>query len=69
MARVQWPAIKPDIGTETTRLDEPLRAVVTWLAERLERAEPEFVDVAAMRLDVIADCRRRDDAAIHAILT
>jgi hypothetical protein len=27
------------------------------------------VKVAAMWLDVIADCRRRDDAALRAILT
>jgi hypothetical protein len=66
MTRVQRPPIKADIGAETARLDEPLRRVVTWLAERLERAEPEFVDVAAMWLDVIADGRRRDDAALEA---
>jgi hypothetical protein len=28
--------------------------------------EPEFVDVAVMWLDVIADCRRLDDAAFEA---
>jgi hypothetical protein len=64
MARVQRPPIKADVRPETVQLDEPLRAVVTGLAERLERAEPEFIDVAAMWLDVIANCRRRDDAAL-----
>jgi hypothetical protein len=39
---------------------------MTALAEAHERAEPEFVDVAVMRLDVIADCRRLDEAALEA---
>jgi hypothetical protein len=49
-------------------LDEPLRGVVLALAEALERTEPELVDVAVMWLDVIADFRRLDDAALCAIL-
>src|SRR5262245_60118939 len=55
MARVQRPAIQANIGAETARLDEPLRGVVATLAQALKRAEPEFVDVAAMCLDVITD--------------
>jgi hypothetical protein len=39
---------------------------VASLAERLERAEPEFVDVAAMCLDVITDLSRHYDAAFEA---
>jgi hypothetical protein len=66
MARVQRPAIQADIGAETARLDEPLRTVVASLAERLERAESEFVDVAATCLDVITDLSRRYDAALEA---
>jgi hypothetical protein len=66
MARAQRPPIQADIGAETARLDEPLRTVVASLAERLERAEPEFVDVAAMCLDVITDLSRRYDAALEA---
>jgi len=66
MPRVQRPAIQADIGAKTARLDEPLRTVVASLAERLERAEPEFVDVAAMCLDVITDLSRRYDAALEA---
>jgi hypothetical protein len=65
MARAQRPAIQADIGMETACLDEALRTVVTRLAERLERAEPEFVDIAVMWLDVIADFRRRDDTALE----
>ena len=65
MARVQRPPIKADIGTETPPLHEPLRTVVTSLAERLERAEPELVDVTVMWLDVVADFRRRDDTALE----
>ena len=30
------------------------------------RTEPEFIDVAVMWLDVIADFRRRDDAELEA---
>jgi len=66
MVRVQRHAIKADIGAETVRLDKPLSAVVATLAEALERTKPEFVDVAVMRLDVIADCRRLDEAALEA---
>ena len=65
MARVQRPAIQADIGAETACLHEPLRTVVTPLAERLERAEPELVDVAVMWLNVIADFRCRDDTALE----
>jgi hypothetical protein len=66
MTRVQGPPIQTDIGGETARLDEPLGTVVATLAQALERAEPEFVDVAVMRLDVVADFRRRDDSALQA---
>src|SRR5260370_36775059 len=57
MPRVQRPPIQADIGAETVRHDESLRCVMTLLAKALQRAEPEFVGVA-MRLNVIADCRR-----------
>ena len=65
MIRVERPSIKTDIGAETVSLDEPLRGVVAALAETLERTKPESVDVAVMRLDVIADFRRRDDTALQ----
>jgi len=40
---------------------------VAPLAQALKRAEPEFVDIATVRLDVIAGCRS-DDAALQAEL-
>src|SRR5215472_14729058 len=66
MARVQRPPIEANIGAETARLNEPLRRDVASLAQALERTQPEFVDVAVMWLDVIADFCRRDDAAFEA---
>jgi hypothetical protein len=68
MARIQRPAIETNIRPKPARLDQPLCGIVATLAERLEGPEPEFVDVAMMRLDVIADLRRRDDAALEAEL-
>jgi hypothetical protein len=65
MPRVQRPPIQADIGAETVQLNEPLHAVVAALAQALERTEPELVDVAVMRLNVITDFRRRDDAALE----
>ena len=47
-------------------LGEPLAGIVATFAEAHERAEPKFVHVAMMRLDVIADCRSLDDAALEA---
>jgi hypothetical protein len=49
-------------------LDNPLRRIVISLAQALKRAQPELVDVALVRFDVIADFRRRDDAALQAEL-
>jgi hypothetical protein len=69
MARVQRPPVQANVGAEAVDLDEPLRRVVTVLAERLKRAKPELVDIAMMWLDVVADCRWRDDGALQAIFT
>jgi hypothetical protein len=41
---------------------------VAPLAQALKRAEPEFLDIATVRLDVIADGGRSDDAALQAEL-
>jgi hypothetical protein len=68
MPRIDRPPIKANIGAETACLDKPLGTVVATLAQALKRAEPEFVDIAVMWLDVIADFRRLDDAALCAIL-
>ena len=64
MAGVQRPAIEADIRAKPAHLDKPLPGVVATFAEAHERAEPEFIDVAVMRLNVIADCRRLDDAPL-----
>jgi hypothetical protein len=67
MARVERPAIEAHIGAKPTDLDKPLRGVAATFAEAHERTEPEFVGVAVMRLNVIADCRRLDDAGGEAL--
>ena len=61
--RVERPAVEPDVGAVAAPLDKALRAIVTMLAERLERTEPELVDIAMVRLDMVADRRGHDDAA------
>jgi hypothetical protein len=68
MAQVERQPVKANIRTIATRLDEALRAVMTLVAQALKRAKPELVDVAVMWLDVIANRRCRDDAALQAIL-
>jgi hypothetical protein len=67
MARVQRPPVQADVRAKPAQFDEPLRGVVTPLAQAHERPEPELVDVAMMLLDVIANRRRRDDGALQAI--
>ena len=57
MPLVERQAIQADIRAEAVQFDKPLRAVMTLLAQALKRAKPEFIDVAVMWLDVIADCR------------
>jgi len=68
MARVQRPSIQTDIGTKTVDLGKPFPGIVATFAEAHEGAEPELVDVAPMRLNVIADRRRHEDAALEAKL-
>src|SRR5262245_34762541 len=68
MARVDRQRVKDNIRTEAPRLAEPLRGVVAMLAQAHEWPEPKLVDVAMMRLDVIADFCGRDDAALQTIL-
>jgi hypothetical protein len=67
MARVHRPPINTDILAEAMQFDEPLRAVMTLLTQALKRTKPELIDVAMMRLDVIADRRRGDGATLQAI--
>jgi hypothetical protein len=66
MARVERPAIQAHIRAKTADLDEPLPGVVTTFAETHKRTEPEFINVTAVRLNMVADCRRLDDAPLQA---
>ena len=66
MIGIKRPPVQADVRAKPARLDKPLRGIVATLAKAHERTEPEFIDVAVMRLDVIADCRRLDDAALKA---
>jgi hypothetical protein len=68
MIWIERPAVEANVRAETVRLDRPLRGVVASLAQALERTKPEFVDVAVMWLDVIADHRRSDEPAFCAVL-
>ena len=68
MIRIERPAIDADVGAESVQLDVTLRGIVARLAKRLKRPEPKYIHVATMRLDVVADGRRRDDAALEAEL-
>jgi hypothetical protein len=64
---IKRPTIEPAIGTIAARLHKALGAVVAGLA--VKRTEPEFVGVAMVRLDVVADRRWLDDAALQEIFT
>jgi hypothetical protein len=68
MARIERPAVKADIRAIAARLDVLFGPVVARFAERLKWSEPERVDVAAVRLDVVADLRRRNATALETIL-
>ena len=54
MIWIELPAIEA-IGSEPVEFNESLRAAVAVLAEAHEWAEPEFVGVAAMWLNVITN--------------
>jgi hypothetical protein len=62
MIPVNRPTIEPDVGTITARLHEALGAIVARLTEALKWTKPKLVDVAVMRLDVIANRRWRRGA-------
>jgi hypothetical protein len=66
MARIERPAIRTDCRIIAALLNEPLRTVVARLAQRLELAEPEPIDVSAMRLDVIDDGGGAHNTALEA---
>jgi len=66
MPGIKRPTIKPDVRPISTLLDDLLGAVVTRLAQGLKRPKPELIDVAVVRLDVVTDDRRLNDAAFEA---
>ena len=66
MPRIERPPVQPDIGAISAQLGITFGAIVTRLAERLQLAGPEPIDVAAVRLNVVADCRRNDQPALEA---
>ena len=66
MVRIDRPAVGADVRTMAAQFDIPLRAVVAGFAQALKRPEPELIHVAPMRLNMIADRRRLDDAAFQA---
>jgi hypothetical protein len=68
MARIQRPSIPTYIRAKPMNLGEALAGIVATLAEAHKRAKPKFIDVAAMRLDMITDGSRHDDAALEAEL-
>jgi hypothetical protein len=55
----QRPTIEPDIATIAARLHKALGAVLQGLHKPLEGTETRFVHITAVRLNVVADCRRR----------
>jgi hypothetical protein len=64
--RVERPAIGAHVGEIAALLNEPFRTVVARLAQRLKLAEPEPIDVSAMRLDVIDNRSWRHDTSLKA---
>jgi hypothetical protein len=69
MPRIEGPSIKANVRTKATELDEPLCVVVTHFAQALKRPQPKCIHVPMVRLEVIADGRRGDDAALGTIFT
>ena len=67
MALVHRPTIRANIRAKAARFDQPLCGVVATFAKRLKRSEPEFIDIAAMWRDVVADLGCGYDAALQAI--
>lgn len=66
MLRIQRPTIQTNVRTIATQLDVALGAVVADVAEGLELPQPKLIAVAAVGFDVIADRRRRRQAARQA---
>ncbi len=60
MSRVAWPTIRIDNTRKSSYFDLLFCAVVARLAERLEGTVPEFIGIAVMTFDVIANFRSFD---------
>lgn len=69
VGRMIWisrPTIKPDLRRVAAYFNDPLYAVVTTFAQRLQLAGDEFGPIAAMRFDMIDDHSRHDKTAFGA---
>lgn len=58
MSRVARPAVKTNAHVVSAGLDRFLGAIMTWPAKGLDCPGEKFRTIAAMRIDVIANCRR-----------
>jgi hypothetical protein len=68
MARIERIAIEPNITTIAAHLDLALRTVMAALAQTLKWPAPKFIEIAVVRLDVIADRRRLNHPDLGAVL-
>jgi hypothetical protein len=66
MIWVKWVAVEPDVAAVTIQLNLTLGAVVTAFAQRLQLAQPEFIEIAMVRLDMVDDGGQLDQAALRA---
>ena len=66
MARIGRPAVQTYVSPIAALLDHFLGAIVTRLTQRLQPPQPELVDIAVVRLNVVADRRRNDQTALGA---
>ena len=57
MPRIERPPVGPNVRTVAALLDLFLGAIVTRLTQRLQPPQHEFVAIAVVRLNVVADCR------------
>ena len=60
--------VQINVRAKSAPLHKPFRQIVALLAQALKRAEPEFVDAATVRFDVITDFSRHYGAALLAEL-
>jgi hypothetical protein len=63
---MQWPSINAAADLLPSQFLSLLGRIVVQLAERIEWARPELLDVASVRFPVVTDCRCRDPADLAA---